>query len=236
MKGVFITGTDTGVGKTLVAGGLLWAVRKMGIQALPFKPVQTGCAAGSGDPEAQDLDFVLRAAEIGTDRIDEKLSCPFRFRHACSPHLAGELEGGSVTVEAVLDKFFLLGDKCDAVIAEGAGGVLVPLNRREVMADLIAALGLPVLVVARAGLGTINHTLMTLETLRGRNIEVAGVVMNHVDEGESYISGDNPGTIANFGGVAILAEVPFIVPPVLPSSIRELSGVFLETAGKLGFQ
>jgi dethiobiotin synthetase len=161
MNGIFITGTDTGIGKTTVAASLLKWLRAQGVDAVPMKPVQTGY------PKADDL------AVCGVRAND--LNAPYRLRMAASPHLASR---GQIRIAKIVRAFRALSKQHDFIVVEGAGGVLVPLNFRETMLDVMKALRLPVLVVARAGLGTLNHTLLTLNELRRANLHVAGVMLN----------------------------------------------------------
>jgi len=182
-RGLFVTGTDTGVGKTVVSAAL--ALR------FPFfsywKPVQTGIE--------QD-DDAAEVRRLAGCRVAEGIRLPRRV----SPHLAARLSGTTIRV-ADLE----LPDGPPWIV-EGAGGVLVPLNDTELMIDLMGALGLPVVVVGRSSLGTINHTLLTLEALRARSLRVAGVVL----AGEK--SAENRTAIEQHGRVAALGELPWLEP------------------------
>jgi malonyl-CoA O-methyltransferase len=184
VRGVFVTGTDTGVGKTLVS-----AVLARAWDADYWKPVQTGLAQ-----EAGDIATVARLAGLGPERLH-----PPRHAYAAplSPHAAAALEGAHVALGD-----FRLPVRDRPLVVEGAGGVLVPLNERELMIDLIARLGLPAVVVARSTLGTINHSLLTLEALRARGAAVLGVVLNGPP------SPGNRAAIEGFGRVRVLAEIP----------------------------
>lgn len=179
--GVFVTGTDTGVGKTLVSACLTRAW-----DAWYWKPVQTGLADEVGDSAAV-------AALAGTARLIPP-------RHALRAPLAPLAAAMLENVPLSLDDF-ALPDRTPLVV-EGAGGVLVPLTASALMIDLMARLGLPVVVVARTALGTINHTLLTLEALRARALPVAGVVLSGPD------NPDNRAAIERIGRVRILAELP----------------------------
>jgi malonyl-CoA O-methyltransferase len=199
--GVFVTGTDTGIGKTMVSACLVraWDARY-------WKPVQTGLADEPGDTET--------VAWLASAK-PERLHAPrWSLRAPLSPEAAGRREG----VRVALDDF-ILPQGSGPVVVEGAGGVLVPLNERETMLDLMARLGLPAVVVARSALGTINHTLLSLQALRSRGIAVHGVVMVG-DRNE-----DNEQDVARHGGVAILAALPK-VPSVTPACIESWSRLF----------
>jgi len=189
MKSIFVTGTGTGVGKTLVSAALLsrWADA---LDLVYVKPVQTGC------PPDDDAENVLRL----TGRADRVSTVGVRLRDPVSPHLAAAREGVRLGAVELADAARDAAHPGRALI-EGAGGVLVPLNERETIADLILALDAVVVVVAEAGLGTINHTLLTLAELERRAIEVAGVVLC----GETF--GDNPEVIADMGGVEVIGSI-----------------------------
>ena len=197
-RGVFVTGTDTGVGKTLVAACLVraWV-------ADYWKPAQTGLAEEPGDTET-----VARLAGASPDRLHPPR---FALRAALSPAAAAALEGVAI---ALAD--FETPATGRALVVEGAGGVLVPLNDRVQMIDLMAQFGLPVLVAARSTLGTINHTLLTLEALRARGLTVAGVVLNGPP------SPSNRAAIEAHGRVRVLAELPRI-EAVTPLAVADLA-------------
>ena len=210
-RGIFITGTGTGVGKTIVTAAILRAARAAGIDAVPFKPVQTGAVDGPYGLRAPDVEFCLAAAGLKVERDEAALMAPLLYKPACSPHLAGRIEGRPVDVDAIIAAAEKLLARHDALIVEGAGGVMVPLNDSATMLDLMAALGLPVLVVAINGLGTINHTLLTLSALRQAKLDSPGVVLNQPDPpawGDEFIRRDNPETIVRFGGAAVLGDIP----------------------------
>lgn len=191
LRGLFITGTDTGVGKTVTAAALMHRYRA----AAPlryWKPIQTGI-------EEDDDTAVVR--ELGGCTEQEIFDQGVRLPRPVSPHLAARLHGSAIDVESMIQ--LVAGEPPQTRwIVEGAGGVLVPLNSKEKMIDLMARLGLPAVVVARGSLGTINHTLLTLEALRSRELVVAGVVM----AGE--VNPENRAAIEEFGNVPVLAEMP----------------------------
>lgn len=204
-KGVFVTGTDTGVGKTVVAAGLLRALRDAGMDAVPMKPVQTGVASENGRLVSSDLEFCLEVGGLSATPDDRELMCPYRFEAPCSPHLAAQIAGTPIDLKTLVDSFEKLQAKHDAVVVEGAGGVLVPINESETMLDLMRALSLPVLLVGRAGLGTINHALLSLGELRRAGLNVAGVILNSIEPvGEEFIVRSNVETIERFGEVRVL--------------------------------
>lgn len=197
MKGVFVTGTDTNVGKTVISA---WLVR--GWAADYWKPVQTGAAAD------RDADAVRALAGMAAPQRVHPST--WELEAPLSPHIAADLEGRQI---ALAD--FALPATTRPLVVEGAGGILVPLNGRDLMVDLAVALRLPVLIVARSGLGTINHTLLTVEALRRRDAAVAGVVMAGPPDA------DNRRSIERFAEVPVLAEIPLLAP-LTPQTLAAL--------------
>src|ERR1700681_2334973 len=193
MKGLFVTGTDTGVGKTVAAVALMHRYR--GSAPLCYwKPIQTGI-------EIDDDTATVRRLGACTD--EEVFGQGVRLPKPVSPHLAARWAGRRIDLAELRG---MLPRSDTSWIVEGAGGVLVPVNESQTMADWMACLALPVLIVARSGLGTINHTLLTLEVLRTRRLRVAGVVMI----GES--NPDNRAAIEQYGSVHVVGEMPVLTP------------------------
>lgn len=180
MKGVFVTGTDTDVGKTLVSS---WLVHHWGAEY--WKPVQTGAT--------QDCDSTSIATLAPGARIHPPA---YVFQAPLSPHEAARREGARIELSGLQPPATQ-----GIVVVEGAGGVLVPLNEVALTVDFMERLGLPAIVVARSGLGTINHTLLTLDCLRRRHIPVLGVVMN------GQKNPTNRQAIEHYGSVRVLAEI-----------------------------
>jgi dethiobiotin synthetase len=233
MNGFFITGTDTGAGKTALSALLLAELRRRGISAAPMKPAQTGCKPEGLRPEAldlrkleesslslkskvqslpsaPDLDYCLSMAGMKSSNKDRALMSPYCFEPACSPHLAAELAGTEIEIGRIVAAAQELASEYETLIIEGSGGVLVPLNRQETMLDLMKALELPVIFAARPGLGTINHTLLSIRALRAAKLEIAGVVFVASEAGgPGFIEEDNAVTIEQFGEVPVLGTIPF---------------------------
>lgn len=219
MNGLFITGTDTDVGKTALSALLLAELRRRKINAAPMKPAQTGCsvAAGTGEVMSQtsrltvpDLDYSLSMASMNVSEEDYTNMSPYRFEPACSPHLAAEMAGTEIEIADIMIAARALISDYDFLLAEGAGGAIVPLNRREIMLDLMQALKFPVLIAARPGLGTINHTLLTIRALRSDGLDIAGVVfVASTDQEFTFIEEDNGTTIEQFGKVPVLGTIPY---------------------------
>ena len=197
MTGLFVTATDTGVGKTWVACALARAAARRGLRVAVMKP----CETGDGD----DGERLLAAAGR---TIDPALARPYRFHLPASPEVAARAEGAAVDVARIEAAFARLTRDADFTIVEGAGGLLVPVAPGVLMADLAARLGLPLLVVARAALGTVNHTLLTLEAARARQLGVAGVVLCRAVETAGPEEPTNPDAIAHWGRAPILGLFP----------------------------
>ncbi|MBL8151403.1 MAG: dethiobiotin synthase [Blastocatellia bacterium] len=190
MRGLFITGTDTNVGKTVVSAALMHYLRKWG-NGCYWKPVQTGIEV---DNDTESVKTLGNCSETEIHDFGYRLRCPV------SPHLAAELSGVHLSIDEILQKY--LPKKNATYIVEGAGGLLVPLNEKELVADLIRAVALPALIVSRSTLGTINHTVLTIEALRSRSIDIAGIIM----VGEK--NQQNRRAIEFYGGVCVVGEMP----------------------------
>ena len=211
-RGIFITGTDTGVGKTLVAAGILRWLREQRIDAVPMKPVQTGARREGDKLVAPDLEFCLSAAGLKPSDSELKLMLPYAYEPACSPHLAGRLAGNYLKIPEIVRCARKLLEKHQAIVVEGAGGILVPLNERQTMLDLMAELNYPVVLVARFGLGTINHTLLSVRVLKSAGLDLIGVVFNRTEPPRAQnelIEEDNPEAIAAFGDVPVLGKLGY---------------------------
>ncbi|MFT5495179.1 MAG: dethiobiotin synthetase [Kiritimatiellia bacterium] len=205
-KGLFITGTDTGVGKTVVTAAISLACKSAGKQVSPMKPIQSGAEHTSNGLRAPDLDFVLELLQLKY----HKDMCPYMLEAPCSPHLAAEMVSIYLETNEILLAYEALQAKYPTVIVEGAGGVMVPYNENDTMLDLMKAMDLPIILTTRAGLGTINHTLLSLACLRNAGLTVAGVVLvDTMDTQWGFIEQDNLITINTFGDVPILGYIPF---------------------------
>jgi dethiobiotin synthetase len=200
-KGLFIAGTDTGVGKTFVACGLAAALRAKGADVGVFKPFESGVGAGHSD-------YRLLKEASGTKDPDDWI-CPYRFEEALAPMVAAERAGVAIDWCHVTDCFESIAIKHDFVIVEGAGGLLVPLGEGKTNIDLIRECEFPVLLVARLGLGTINHTLLSLEALERRGIPCVGVVLNQTRETSGVAEETNPEVLRKLTRVPVLGVVPF---------------------------
>jgi dethiobiotin synthetase len=173
---IFITGTDTEVGKTVVAGGLAAALRGRGVDVGVMKPAVTGCQARRGRRRSEDVDFLMKAS--GCDD-DPAAVCPYMLRDPLAPEVAAAREKARIDVRVIVNAFKKLKKSHEVLIVEGAGGLFVPIKKNYFMIDLIASMGSPIIIVARPGLGTINHTLLSCDAARTRNIGVAGIIINN---------------------------------------------------------
>jgi dethiobiotin synthetase len=206
IKGVFITGTDTDVGKTWVAAGLTAALRRRGVGAVYFKPIQSGCPVEAGRLVPTDALFARDLAKL-TEPLE--LLTPVSLRLPLAPGVAAAQEGVEIDLGPVAGAVSELARRYDWFVVEGAGGLYVPLiGTGFLVLDLIKWLGLPLLVVSRPGLGTINHTALTVAAARGAGIQVAGVVINRYPPKPTLAQQTNPGVIEAITQVPILALVP----------------------------
>ncbi|MGH2771469.1 MAG: dethiobiotin synthase, partial [Actinomycetota bacterium] len=197
--GVFVTGTDTGVGKTVVAAALSRSLMAAGIVVGAMKPIQTGVADG-----ADDLSFLVRGAGLPVG-----LTCsPFPLDAPLAPEAAARLVGTRVDPSAIVEEFWKLRARVEVVVVEGAGGLLVPITPHETMAELARLLALPLVVVARPGLGTLNHTALTVEAAKARGLRVLGVVLSRFPAAPNLAEATNPAAIERCCQVPLLGVVP----------------------------
>ncbi len=176
--GIFITGTDTGVGKTRIATALLRAFAGRGLRAVGMKPIAAGCERVDGALVNADVTALTAASTVSA--LDDLIN-PYRFQSAIAPHLAAELAGETISLQRIRDAYVALAARADRVVVEGAGGFLVPLNEREDFGDLARLLELPVLLVVGMRLGCLNHALLTAEAVQRRALQFAGWMANRLD-------------------------------------------------------
>jgi len=204
MPGLFIAGTDTGVGKTVVTAGLAAYLRKRGLDCAVMKPVESGCLPGACDSDAHYLKRITGSP----DEVD--LINPYRFEAPLAPGVASRLEGIEIRFDRIAEAFARLKSFHAHVLVEGAGGLRVPLSGDKDILDLIQFLKIPVLLVGRLSLGTINHTLLSLEVLSQRDIPVAGVVLNTVAEERDLSTQYNLETLSRWTSVSLWGVVNYI--------------------------
>jgi len=233
VNGIFVTGTDTDVGKTLMAAGITAALRQRGLKAGYFKPVQSGCPEEEGRLIPTDARLVQDLAGL-PEPLD--LLTPIALRLPLAPGVAAAREGVKVDLERVAAAFRVLAGRYDFLVVEGAGGLYVPLvNAKFLVLDLARWLKLPLLVVARAGLGTINHTALTVMAARQAGLPVAGVILNRGSLNPGLAEQTNPGVIEALTGVTILGKVPEIAHLESPEGKRFFLSVMTEICSRTDF-
>ncbi|MEI6125119.1 MAG: dethiobiotin synthase [Pseudomonadota bacterium] len=207
MKGYFITGTDTGVGKTMIAGALARALARSGRRVGVMKPFETGCTSRGDSLIPEDAVFLKEMSGCNEDihRI-----CPYRLRHPLAPLVAAAIEKVSIDIDRIKGIYLEMKKKYDVMLIEGAGGVMVPVAENLVTLDVIAMLNLPLLIVSRLSLGTINHTLLTVQQAQSRGIDVSGIILNQVSPVKGLAEETNPEVLRKFSGVPLLGQMPFI--------------------------
>ncbi|MBF8275318.1 MAG: bioD [Candidatus Brocadiaceae bacterium] len=230
-KGYFITGTDTGVGKTLVAGGLAALCGKRGLDVGVMKPVATGCGYVDGTLVSEDAVFLKNAA--GTADEYEIIN-PIRFEQPLAPTAAARLNNTTIDLAKVHAAYATLHKRHNFLIVEGVGGLLVPLGDRYFVADLIGDMGLPLIVVCRPTLGTINHTLLTIASACERKLKIAGIIINESSVGcNETVKRTNREELARFTGIPVLGDVPFLKGFDMQNVDRGLlANIFSDKIGK----
>jgi len=228
--GFFITGTDTGVGKTVVTAGLLAAMIAAGIDAVAFKPVQSGAVPGVSGLESPDAAFYIKASGVSGSSCDYNL---YRFSHPLSPHLAAEMSGRSINPSSILNRCRALLERHQVLLVEGAGGICVPLTRSGyTVSSLAGDLGLPLVVVARPGVGTINHTVLTISYALAAGLKVAGFIFSGSGGTEGNPERDNAEIIRQMTGVPFLGWLPYLpgldVDAGLCEGLAEVAGKCLK--------
>jgi dethiobiotin synthetase len=195
--GVFVTGTDTEVGKTVVAAAIARTLAAEGRRVAVFKPAVTGLE------EEGEADHELLRRASGSRQSDAEIA-PYRYGPPASPHLAAALAGERIDPEVLRETARAAGEGAEALVCEGVGGILVPLAPDYLVRDLAVDLGLPLVVAAHPGLGTINHTLLTLESARAAGLEVSAVVLTPWPADPTELESSNRETIAALGRVPVL--------------------------------
>ncbi|CCY62426.1 aTP-dependent dethiobiotin synthetase BioD [Clostridium sp. CAG:967] len=205
-KAIFITATGTDVGKTYISGLLVKKMRELGYNCGYYKPALSGAVEVDGKLIPGDCDYVLKCANI---EVEAKDYVSYIFKPAVSPHLAAQMENNPIKLDKIISDFAKIKKKFDYVVVEGAGGIVCPFNLKEEMLmlpDVIKALGLDVLVVASAALGTINSTVLTVEYAKHHGINVKGIILNNYNE-DDIMQNDNKIQVENLTGIKVIAEV-----------------------------
>lgn len=206
IPGLFITGTDTGVGKTVIAGAIANWFHRQGHRVAVLKPIASGCEHRREGLVSEDAEFL---AECAKTHHPLDLICPVRFAEPLAPAVAAARAKKNVEWDAIQRSIDLMSKESDVMIVEGAGGIMAPLDEKTLVLDLVRDLEIPVVVVARAGLGTINHSLLTIHALKTANVKLAGVVINRYPTDVVGIAEEtSPREIENRGQTPILATMP----------------------------
>jgi dethiobiotin synthetase len=223
-KGFFIAGTDTGVGKTCIAGGLASFYHQLGMRVGVMKPIESGCKRLEDGLHSQDALF-LKKMSSSPDDLDQIV--PYRLELPLTPSVAAEMEGIEIDLKEVKRIYQQLERNYDLMLIEGVGGLLAPLYKRFTSVDLVRLLGIPVIVVARNTLGTINHTLLTVEHARQRSLALVGIIINNCDADPDVSSETNPEVIKQLSGLPLLGVIPY-----LPLPRRDDASLLAEVMGE----
>jgi len=206
MKSYFITATDTGVGKTTVTSALATCMQKLGINVGVMKPVATGIVQKTGF-KSSDVSMLYRAVKVNDSEDDIN---PIFMPSPISPYDASKVLDLKFDKKIIFEKFAKLQSRHDMMLVEGIGGILTPLSRNYFVADMIKEMGLETIIVTRAALGTLNHTMMTVNTCRDRNIPITGIIVNNYDENGGLAEKNAPTTLHEITGIPILGVLPFV--------------------------
>jgi dethiobiotin synthetase len=217
-KGFFITGTDTGVGKTVIVAALVKAIGLLGCSVCGMKPIETGCKKTEVRSQKSEVRNDLLIPFDGTflkkiagmdDSID--LVTPFTFENPLAPMVASDIEGIPVDIDKIQKAFKELSKKYDVVIIEGIGGLLVPVKKDYFVLDLARDFGLPLIVVSRPGLGTLNHTMLTINYAIKEDLNVAGIIINYTRPPKYTIDEEtNPEVIKQISPVPLIGIFPYL--------------------------
>lgn len=207
-KGFFITGTDTGVGKTIITGAVIKSLQYLGISVCGMKPVESGCGREGDFLIPYDGMFLKQMAHM---EEPVTLVTPGRLASPLAPLIASQIDGIPLSIPDIMSSFIKLRHHYDAVVAEGVGGLLVPLLKDYTVADLAREMGLPLIVVARPGLGTVNHIMLTVRQAEAEGLSVAGVILNYHRPPENSLAEEtNPKLISQVCPVPIIGIFPYL--------------------------
>lgn len=208
-RGIFVTGTDTGAGKTLVSSAILAALSRQGLRVAAFKPVETGCRGAAGALIGEDCERLAAAARSGQSPSEV---AAYLFAEPAAPLVAASAEGVTIDKAVILERFAAIASSADFVLVESAGGLMVPLSDGYTTRELALEIGLPVVCVVASRLGCINHALLSVQVLRSAGIATAGFVMNEIggDEAHALALRTNREVIGRFAEVPDLGVMPFV--------------------------
>jgi dethiobiotin synthetase len=206
IPGLLVTGTDTGIGKTIIAGAIADWFRRQGNRVAVLKPAGSGCVRRREGLVSEDAEFLAHCADA-SHPLD--LICPVRYAEPLAPAIAGERAKEPLDWSAIDRSTTAMSRDSDVMVVEGVGGLMVPMDEQHTFLDVARWLKLPAVVVARPNLGTINHTLLTVNALRGAGVNVAGVVINRYPAQNADVASEtNPRAIERWGKVPVLCVVP----------------------------
>ncbi|MBM4056071.1 MAG: dethiobiotin synthase [Planctomycetes bacterium] len=205
-NGYFITGTDTGVGKSIVAGGLAACMKNNGYDVGVMKPIATGCKYHNDMLVSDDALFLKSAAEVDDDY---ELINPIQYEQPLAPTIAAQLNNTVIDLEKIRNAFDTLCERHDFMIVEGIGGLLVPINEYYFVIDLANEFELPLIIVSRLSLGTINHTLLTVAYAREHGVDIKGIIFNDPADTDECLRNYNVKEIKRLTNVPILGVIPF---------------------------
>ncbi len=221
MKGIFVTGTDTGVGKTIVACGIAAALKETQFDVGVFKPLLSGI---SREHATSDTNLLKQMSQ--TSLLHEEIT-PFDFVHPLAPLIAARLEKREIFLKDVLNYWEKVKSRHEFFIVEGAGGISVPLGEDFLVSDLIKALKLPVLIVARPNLGTINHTFLTVQFAKNNSIPIAGIIINGKSNHQDLAEETNPKLMEDMCGIPILGVTPKL-KEITRENVQRMGQVFID--------
>ena len=205
--GIFITGTDTEIGKTIIAGGLAATLKAAGVNVGVMKPIASGGVEHKGRIVSEDALFLKHAAQVD-DALD--LINPICLRHPLAPSVAAEIEKVSIDLRKIDEAFAQLCRRHEFIVVEGVGGIAVPISEEMLVADMAQRFQFPLLIVARPNLGTINHTVLTVEFAKSHSLEICGIVLNASrNEPKGLAEETNPKELSRLTNLPILGSVPF---------------------------
>ncbi|MBM7622563.1 dethiobiotin synthase [Sporohalobacter salinus] len=206
-QGIFITGTDTDIGKTVVTAGLTAALSQQGYDLGVMKPFQSGAFKEDDRLLAPDIEFILQHISLDADY---DLMNPIRLQPPLAPSVAAKEEGVKIDLNQIMSAYQQLQEEYQGLVVEGAGGLMVPLAEDFLIPDLVMRLDLPVIIVARPNLGTINHTVLTVKAARQLGLDVLGVIINGYPKEAGVAEETNPDIISDLAEVPILGIMPYI--------------------------
>lgn len=224
----FVTGTDTGVGKTQISCALLQAFAAQGYQVAGMKPVAAGCRRAGGVLLSEDVELLRTASNV---RLPQQQINPYAFEPPLAPHIAANLAGVEIALPEIVAAFQELRSQVDVVIVEGVGGFCVPLNAREDTADMAVALGLPVILVVGMRLGCLNHALLTAEAIAQRGLKLAGWVANQIDP-DMAAAAENLATLQRYLPAPCLGVVEYQGNPDISAMASRLDVIELAKKGR----